>query len=802
MTSNNSLSTDDRLTLIYKEMIGLSNIDNTSGNTIFQQNINFLGPAYIYKSLNLSKDTTAISNIYISSNYNCYSDSTFLSNLYISNNANINRLFTQNITINNILTGFSNMGINGQYNIINDATVVSNLYVSDKACFNNPIILNKDLINSGTINIYGTNIIFGSINSQIQIYGTNVSLIANNMNISDRLISLNINPTTQSAFDSGFLSGIEIYSSSGLGYIKTSNDAMKFLIKAPTNSNINYIGVTEGTDNSFNISGNVNLYQNATICSSIFVNNNTIMDGSTTFLSALNISGNSVLQGNTTIKSTLTISGQTNLLGDSSIKSDLCVLGPTSIGGSVDVNGSMMVSGLTSVNGALTIMSLLYTSNPVIVEGSITINSLLNIANKSILNGSTTIASSVNLAGVFNCQSDMNVYGLLNVNGNAIINKSITIDSSLNVVQNTNFNNTITLQSNLSIYGNLINQLPEYSTNRLASKNIPEWEWYRTGGIVKIRLEEILPPEPQFIAFLLDYNIVTSFTAMNPSKPVQFNSVTRLWNWNPIYWQPYTITSITPNITISGYNNSTVYFPYGGNATLASPNTNLPIVFLPGVSLAGLPPLYITPSYKTLQDIKFSYTKSWTFVTKIIHRNGDLWAENLDIMFDSIASGNPPTGNSWTTRYRIRLLYGSIQLIQYSMAGISFSYSISGIFGTFSGSGIGRNEYWNFKTTNQIGDIGWVATGFFVVISYDRSTFTTSVIIINKDGTTLATINISTPNTNYYASTIANGIPFAIQVTQHPMQFYEGFVYFAAPTITYSTLVSLFPTGTTFTVNV
>jgi hypothetical protein len=132
----------------------------------------------------------------------------------------------------------------------------------------------------------------------------------------------------------------------------------------------------------------------------------------------------------------------------------------TIINGTVSINSSLYVSGSLSMNTG-TINSNLYVNNNTLINNNITILSSLLISNTSILNNTTTINNS------------------LNVSGNTTINGNITLGNTL---------------TNLNILGKIIGNLPEYSDNTSAISNgVPLWGWYRTGGIIKIRLSDQPP---------------------------------------------------------------------------------------------------------------------------------------------------------------------------------------------------------------------------------------------------------------------------------------------------------------------
>ena len=112
----------------------------------------------------------------------------------------------------------------------------------------------------------------------------------------------------------------------------------------------------------------------------------------------------------------------------------------------------------------------------------------------TIINGETSILSSMNILNDANISENGNIYGSINILGNTILNNTTTINSSLSVSGITSLLGNVTLGSNLSIYGNIINEMQEYQNNSSAlAGGIPLWGLYRTGGIIKICLDEIPP---------------------------------------------------------------------------------------------------------------------------------------------------------------------------------------------------------------------------------------------------------------------------------------------------------------------
>jgi UDP-3-O-[3-hydroxymyristoyl] glucosamine N-acyltransferase len=491
-----SLSTDDRLTLMYKTMFGVNNIDNTSGNTTFQGNTNVALHLDVFKNGLFVNNTTISSSLYVSYNSYLQNDSTINSSLFISGNTILfnDSTIGSNLNINGNTIVNNNLNVNGNSILNNSVTVLSSLNISGNAVFNNNIITNNLSSINNYININSNTINIGSPSSKIQMIGSSLTIATNELDLSDRVLLLNINSDDIAPFDNGGSSGIEIIGQQGNGFIQTTPDGLKFQIKAPLDSNINYINTTQSSDESFSISGNATLYQSSTFCSNIYVSSYTTFEGNTLILSEFNVSGNSLLQGSSTVNGSLFVSGNTLLLGSTTFNSSLFINNTTNINGSTTIDSTLLISGNTNIGGQITILSFLNTAGNAIVYGNITVNSFLNVSGSTIFNGQTSILSSINIKDDTNIMQNSNIFGSINISGNTIINNTTTINSSLVVSGTTSLFGNITLGSNFSVYGNIINKMPEYQTNSQAKAGgIPLWGLYRTGGIVKICLDDVPP---------------------------------------------------------------------------------------------------------------------------------------------------------------------------------------------------------------------------------------------------------------------------------------------------------------------
>jgi hypothetical protein len=287
-----SLTTDERLTSVYKNMFGLDNIDNTSGNTTLQGDVIVTSSFDIIKDSILVQNTTLLSTLYVSNNTILNNSTSILSSFYTSNLSTLYSpvIANNNVLINNKLDVVNNFYCSNNTILNKETTMLSTLNISNTATFKNNIITNNLLPINDKIDIIGNVINIGSTNSVIKMFGTSLYVATNELKLKDKMITLNIDANNINAFDNGSMSGIYICGNQGDGFIKTSEDGKKFKIKSPADSNIKYISVTDSTNETFNISGNTTLYQPTTFCSSIYVSNYTNLLGSTTFLSALIVS--------------------------------------------------------------------------------------------------------------------------------------------------------------------------------------------------------------------------------------------------------------------------------------------------------------------------------------------------------------------------------------------------------------------------------------------------------------------------------------------------------------------------------
>jgi hypothetical protein len=252
---------------------------------------------------------------------------------------------------------------------------------------------------------------------------------------------------------------------------------------------------------NLNISSNTILINSNTITTNLFVNNNLNVSGNTSFLSILN-TNNSVYNGNVTILSNLNSTSISILYGSTIVNTNLSAA--TSFHDSITILSNLNISNNTTIPNLSNILNNLTINNNSIFN-SISINSNLNILKDTIFNNSVSNLSNLYINGysIINNQinsSFLSVTGTsnfnnisflsnLNVEGNCYmnnsINNSITVGNSMNISGTTKINT-------LNILGQIVNNLPEYADNDSATNGgVPLWGFYRTGGIIKIRINTI-----------------------------------------------------------------------------------------------------------------------------------------------------------------------------------------------------------------------------------------------------------------------------------------------------------------------
>ena len=471
-------SSDYALADKYKNMCGLNNINLSS----------FIGSVTINSDLYISSPSV-FQNIIINSNLTILNNSV-LNNTIINNNVYVSGISTiqNNLSCYSDLSISNNMYINSKLNIINNAifnnlTLASSLNVSNNSILSNGIIVNNIspitnnlIINSNTINI-------GNSNSIVNIIGTSTYIATTNIELKNKIITLNSQP-----LDIGNLAGIQIYgTNNNIGYIRTNTTASRFEIKSPIDITSNYIALID-TNYNLNISGSSILQNNVSIMSDLYISSTAIFNN-LSINSNLNISGSSILRN--VYANNINISNNSILQNVYAI--NLNVSGYTNINNNCNINSSINLN--NSILNNVTLLSNLNNNlnSNIILNNNVSVNSNLYL-NNCIINGYTTIGSQLNILNNTVVNSKATILSNINVSGTSIINNNSTILSSLNVFGSTRINGNITFNSNLNTNLNIIMPLIEYADNNSAAlAGVPLWGFYRTGDIVKIRVDNTPP---------------------------------------------------------------------------------------------------------------------------------------------------------------------------------------------------------------------------------------------------------------------------------------------------------------------
>jgi len=482
------MSTSDYFMLNeYKNMFGFNNINSVSNNTIF------IGNTTINSDLNVNNNTIFNNPVILNSNLQI-SKGALINNANFQKNLNINN----NLVSKNPITYLSNF--NANYMIHN-----SNLHIDNNAVITNISILSSLMINNSgslnnlyTTNIYplnqqiklsGNNIYIGNPNSIVNIYGTSVNIMSSEIEIINKNILLNYN-TNNSGIDNGNLCGIKIYGNNNIGYISTTTDVSRFQIKAPNDNKINYILPIDLNYNII-ISGNTILQNNITTLNNLTIKQDAILNN-ISIVSNLYVSGSSFLSDVNT--NTNYISG--NTFFNNSVFANNGFFTGKNILNTITINSIINSNSITLQRS--TILSNLITSSPsqILFNNNATINSNLNF-NTTIFNNEVTVGSNLYMNNIF-ISGNTNIGQNLYVDNTSILNTSNVLNN-LTISGNTNIVGSITLNSNLTTNLNIIMPLLDYKDNYSAYKSgIPLWGFYRTGGIVKICIDNI-PPNLQLI---------------------------------------------------------------------------------------------------------------------------------------------------------------------------------------------------------------------------------------------------------------------------------------------------------------
>uniref|UniRef100_A0A6C0EIA6 Peptidase S74 domain-containing protein n=1 Tax=viral metagenome TaxID=1070528 RepID=A0A6C0EIA6_9ZZZZ len=544
-------SLDNILIRKYISMVGLDSIINNSGNTTIIGNTSFNSNLNVSGYSIVQNNTTIYSSLYISGNTIFNGDTSFNSSINISGNTRINgsTSILSNLNINSNCTLFGNLYVSSNAVIDNAITINNNLSINGSAIFNNIAISTINPVNQ-TLNIYGNQINIGNANSIINIIGTSNFIATDDFMSTDKLISLNLNASTGTGFDIGNSSGIEILGTAGTGFIQTTTDASRFIIRPPAGGQTMFIATVD-INNNLNISGITTLNNNVSLSSQLYVSGNTIFNNNTSINSNLNVlnmllnnsvtigsslivTNNSILNGSITIAGIINVNSTMTILGNTTIMGSLTVSGTSILTGALTIGSNLYVLGNTIINSALTIGSLLNVTANTNIKSSVSINSNLLINNTSILQN-TTILSNLNVSNQTNIQGALTFASNLSVSGNVILTNNLTLGSQL---------------ANLNILSSIVSQLPEYPDNNTAANaGVANWGWYRTGGVLKIRLNSVPPT-----IYLSSGSSITIYSGLSFTDPGAY-ALDYFNNSNPVYMTSIisgNTNLLSSNILISG----------------------------------------------------------------------------------------------------------------------------------------------------------------------------------------------------------------------------------------------------------
>ena len=482
---------------IYKKMMGLDNILNISGNSALIGSLSINSTFYVSGMAYLSKSASVLSNLYVS-NVTIINNALSLNSslnvsgvtLLIPSSGSVTVGSSLNVSGNTIILGTLSV-YGSSINLVGNTTIPSFLNVSGSASFKNSMIIENINSINNTINLQGPTINIGNSSSTVFINGTATYIASTTLQLIDKLIYINVDPTTTSAIDTGNLSGIEILGTSGFGYLQTNINSSRFIIKPPANPDSGYL-IIQDVNNNMSLSGNSILNNLTSIGSSFNVSSNSLIYGNTTILASLYVSNNSTIQGSNTLNSSLNILNQT-FLNNTTLLSNLNILNNSNISNNISLNSLLFVSNNTILNGNVTINNFLNISNNSIINSSNLVNNSLFVSNNSIF-GNTSILSSLLVSSNTTIQNSVTNLSNFNVNKTSCINGNFNVNSNFLISGPTIITNNITLNSGLYILNQIAVSLPNYYSNEDAiNAGVPLFGFYRTGGILKIRLDTKAP---------------------------------------------------------------------------------------------------------------------------------------------------------------------------------------------------------------------------------------------------------------------------------------------------------------------
>ena len=414
---------DKRLTLVYKEMFGLQNVENNQGNdTIFQVSTNIKENLYNFGDVNVLQSYSMNNNLYVENDITCDNISTNRLVVDYDGRNNNNITFNSSLDILGDIINDNSIRALNNVKFQNDVTVLTFFNINNLSC-NNTIHVDNiiSIDNLKPMNIIANTINIGHSTTITKIYGTGSNIITDNLIYKDKILSLNIDANNQLNIP-GMYGGIEIKTTGNTGFIKVSDNSDKFLIKLPNQENIEYIATSDGYDENFIISGNAILHNRTTINSSLYIYGETILNGNTTILSKLNLAGDSIINGSTKIKGNLYISGS-SLLNNTTFNSTLCINGLLTIDGNSTFNSKLNILGETTITNNVTVLSDFNVLNKVISHNDIIFNSNTFIDNYVSVDNNISFLSKSFISGNANINIDTIVKGTIIVNKKTLFHK-------------------------------------------------------------------------------------------------------------------------------------------------------------------------------------------------------------------------------------------------------------------------------------------------------------------------------------------------------------------------------------------
>jgi len=464
----------------YRNIFGISKIVlSDNNNNIFNTNIYNNTSLNIIANCSINQNLDVYKNINVTGNIECNNIST--NSMVISSNSVFNSLVINDMQISNDSIIYNNLNI--------DSDLYCNNFINaNKSIHAN--IVNSNIINTNEIkqltdkiNIHANHITIGNYNTQLNISGVINNINTKDLKIFDKYIRLNKIDNVDNNYY-----GIEILGISNTGYIRTNDNMDIFEIKPPL-GDLNYLVEFDNQENIF-ITGNANIYKNTKIYSK-FVNNNNACINNNVYCNNINISSNGTCNNIsfTTVK----------IIENTEIAEDMFLH-------NLNNNSYLKSNNITNLSyinidniciyNNLTINSMLNVNDNIDIKINGTLLSNLNITS-DIINNNCTINGNLYVSGNASLKNNNTSYNI-NIGGDCSINQDLVIHSGLHTAGYAKINNNVTL-NNLDIKNIIILPLNHYNTNYDAVLNgIPEWGIYRTGGIVKIRLD-IIPPDISLI---------------------------------------------------------------------------------------------------------------------------------------------------------------------------------------------------------------------------------------------------------------------------------------------------------------